>query len=355
MPEFGISDEKLMDLLGAKGGEGDSGAGDPEKAKKARATSQADKAMKQQKTAMTLQMKQIQLQKQQIQLSMLQKKQSQQGASGGGGGTGGIGGIAAGAALGIILVRSLRAVATNSMILNKSISFINKILGLLVDFILLPFLPLLIDSLINLTNAVIAFGDWWGSIVKEPGNLGTAGKNMASMSAVDIPMLVAQLAGALVGGIVGFLVGGPGGAILGAAIVSVVAGALVSLEYIAGDAFGQIIKDTFYPMGYNFMGWLRDQYETVKVVWESFSTWLGDSLKTLFTNLFAFISGLLEAIPGFKETRAVAKGVSDFAGGKPVGDVVVQISGTVFKDEIDLYNTIVGRLRQELFRWGVGS
>lgn len=63
----------------------------------------------------------------------------------------------------------------NSKIINTLDKEISKALGLLVDLILLPFLPLLVGAIVTLYMAVIAFGQWWNnvtSVLKKEGLLG---------------------------------------------------------------------------------------------------------------------------------------------------------------------------------------
>lgn len=319
--------------------------GDSEKADKAKVDRDLFKANKLKKDSLTLQIKQIQLDKEKIRLAMLQKRQQTQG-----GGIG-VGGVAAGTAMGIALIKSLRSVASSSMILSTTLNFINKLLGLLVDFVLLPFIQPLVDNLLNLANAIVTFSAWWDA--KFPQNPITnkgaeAGKAAVSGNLGFDPLqLTAQIAGALVGGIVGFLIGGPGGALIGAAIVSILSGSLVNWAYGAGA----VVSGFLYTLGYNFMKWLREQNENLRIALRGFLSWLYNGVIQIFTDMFNFIQGLLEKIPGYKESKAVAQGVKDFVGGKNIGDVIVQVSGTVFKDEVDLYQSIVSKLRTEIFRF----
>ena len=63
----------------------------------------------------------------------------------------------------------------NSKIINTLDKEISRALGLLVDLILLPFLPILIYGIVTLYMAILAFGKWWNdvtSIIKKEGLLG---------------------------------------------------------------------------------------------------------------------------------------------------------------------------------------
>jgi len=63
----------------------------------------------------------------------------------------------------------------NSKIINTLDKEISRALGLLVDLILLPFLPILIYGIVTLYMAILAFGKWWNdvtSVLKKEGLLG---------------------------------------------------------------------------------------------------------------------------------------------------------------------------------------
>jgi hypothetical protein len=86
----------------------------------------------------------------------------------GGGLGGGLGGAMAGGAAAagtFLLVMALKKATDQSKILGVVESSVGKALGLLIDLILLPFLPLIIWSIINLYNAIIAFGISWNAYV----------------------------------------------------------------------------------------------------------------------------------------------------------------------------------------------
>ncbi len=62
------------------------------------------------------------------------------------------------------LEATLNEAVQNSKIMNTLDREISKALGLLVDLILLPFLPLLVGAIISLYGAVIEFGKWWNNV-----------------------------------------------------------------------------------------------------------------------------------------------------------------------------------------------
>jgi hypothetical protein len=77
---------------------------------------------------------------------------------------GGVAGIAAGATL--ALVDALKESAKQSQILNMVTGTIAKALGLLIDLILLPFLPILVWGIVNLFRVILWLGNLWGGFVK---------------------------------------------------------------------------------------------------------------------------------------------------------------------------------------------
>lgn len=84
------------------------------------------------------------------------------------GGTGALGfGLVAGAAAaGVMnLVNVLKSMIKESQIISKFLGAFGKLMGTLIDLVLLPFLPILIYALIGLTTAVLAFGTWWNETI----------------------------------------------------------------------------------------------------------------------------------------------------------------------------------------------
>jgi hypothetical protein len=64
-------------------------------------------------------------------------------------------------ATGILLADAIKKMLKQSKIASTFLDHLSKAIGLLVDLILLPFLPLLIVALITLYTAIINFGKWW--------------------------------------------------------------------------------------------------------------------------------------------------------------------------------------------------
>lgn len=67
------------------------------------------------------------------------------------------------AALSMELIGSIRELTKQSKILSKVQESVNQAMGLLVDLILLPFIPLITWGIINLYKAILGFNDVWKS------------------------------------------------------------------------------------------------------------------------------------------------------------------------------------------------
>lgn len=82
------------------------------------------------------------------------------------------------------LTATLQESIDNSKIMKTLDEQISSALGLLVDLILLPFLPLLVGGIIQLYMAVIDFGKWWDNVtgvLKEEGLLGLIKLSLTAM------------------------------------------------------------------------------------------------------------------------------------------------------------------------------
>jgi hypothetical protein len=78
-------------------------------------------------------------------------------------------------AAGIALEKVMEAMVKESKILNTVMNFFNKTMGLLMDLILLPLLPILIWAMLGLVKAVLGFNSWWNSVwntIKKEGLFG---------------------------------------------------------------------------------------------------------------------------------------------------------------------------------------
>lgn len=216
-----------------------------------------------------------------------------------------------GLAIGFDIENLLQAGLASSQHIMMIGQVLTKSMGLLIDLILLPFLPLIVLFLMKVVKGVVAIGlfweknmkplidalmEWLGIKKKEGAKTGVevgaeAGKKMATPEGwgIDIPSLVAGIAGAIVGGIIGFLIGGPYAAALGAAVGSLITTTLTDFAYKLGSWAGRVA----YDAGFAFMGWLRTVYDGLVRIIGGFFTfgWIGDpwkSIKDIFYNFFGF-------------------------------------------------------------------
>jgi len=80
-----------------------------------------------------------------------------------------VGGLVAGGTAGgmLILADVIKDLTKQSKILGEVYSKVQESMGLLIDLILLPFLPLIASGLIFLYGAIVNFGKLWGDFVKD--------------------------------------------------------------------------------------------------------------------------------------------------------------------------------------------
>lgn len=94
----------------------------------------------------------------------------------GAGGAAAAGAVAGGVAAAImILADLLKQAIGKSKIISTVLQSVSDALGLLVDLILLPFLPALTMGIVSLYGAITSFGDWWKTVwdtIKEEGLIG---------------------------------------------------------------------------------------------------------------------------------------------------------------------------------------
>ena len=91
-----------------------------------------------------------------------QKKQKGSLAGAVGGGAAEAGAVAGGVAAGImILADAIKEATQQSKILTTIQETVGKALGLLVDVILIPFLPVIVWAIVNLYNSIMGFKNWW--------------------------------------------------------------------------------------------------------------------------------------------------------------------------------------------------
>jgi hypothetical protein len=212
----------------------------------------------------------------------------------------GMGATAGATAAGVlILVKVLKDMVMQSKIANTFLGTLNKLLGLLVDVILLPFVPILVAVLLGLTYAIMAFMSFW---LKLNGG-GSTGAGSTSNKAMNYLTMAAEIAGALVGAIVGALLGGGYGAIIGAAIGAIITAVLLGWAYQAGvdtgKALSLILGDWVYTAGLNFGALIvkagKDFGAWIIDLGAQFGQWLG-GIKNGFYDVVGVITGGIESV-----------------------------------------------------------
>ena len=249
-------------------------------------------------------------------------------------------------ATGVILAKAITKMVANSKILSTVFGTLNKLLGLLVDVILLPFLPLIMGGLLFLAEAIMGFSDWWQANFGNPDTTDTTpagggitkgdvnkGKQLAIDTfgvffGIDLPTILGlsggAIAGAIIGGLVGSLLGPQGailGAMVGAAVVGILGVGITNEAYKLGAIVGQTLSYAYYR-GYYFMQWLQDR-------WKEFGDWIGpywagieqgftDAINTIggFANwIIATFNGIMASIK-----NAIINGWNNIVGSLPGGE-----------------------------------
>lgn len=203
-------------------------------------------------------------------------------------------GIVAGvsAAITYKLLEAIQDMAKKSGILSKTFEFVGNILGLLVDLILLPFIPILAFAMISLVKVVMFLGKEWSKFLAwlfpkvdpktgEPEGQTEGQKNAPKVSdmltlvgidlskidlgndflnalkdsfgKIDLPTFFAGVAGIIIAGLVTALLiaagVSAGWAVVATAILAVlfvlITTALVKLAYQAGDDFAEAMRNIF--------------------------------------------------------------------------------------------------------------
>ena len=297
------------------------------------------------------------------------------------------------------LTKVLEEVLSQSKIMQALDKIIGQTLGLLVDLILLPFLPILIWVLKGLLAWVIDFGKWWNGFWKGDGKI-----------LLDALKVIAGYAGDLLKMAIDFSLK-PIGAFyeLGAGFLkwlwSIATGAPAAVD-IAFKAVGEV---------YDFLKWLWNIVTTAAGIaidflfkipglvgdllnwlWElgkgtvSFLSELGFSIPEPVKSILDWLMGIAGGVISF--TLDIAKSVTESAntavdwfkdilgfanggvvpgaageprivkahGGETIvpanqsgGTMSVSISGTLFRDEEEMYQRVFDRIRAELWRQNV--
>lgn len=169
---------------------------------------------------------------------------------------GGVAGVAAG--LTIKLIEEIQGWVKQSKILSMFMDTVGKAFGLLIDLILLPFLPILIWILIRLFQSVMWFGKVWKEYVDKlvvaltPKGLVEAltGKDTTEYTQEDLVSIILSILGGIFVGVAA----GIGAALLGLTVGwAVVAGVIVGL-IVAGIIY--YLTPKAYELGKQFGAWV---------------------------------------------------------------------------------------------------
>jgi hypothetical protein len=294
---------------------------------------------------------------------------------------------------------------SNSKIVATVMNTVGKALGLLVDLILMPFLPIIMYVLIKLFGAIIAFGkiwkDIWGSdIVKNfvagvlaldetirkliLGGIGfivdlalkTAGiiwdvlvwlwnsLKAGAGVAVDLAFGIIAGAGKLIYDFLSWLWDG-GKAIAKAAFEINFAffGAIAEsvfnvLQYLYkwfkfGASWGKFNLDFILGTGADLVKWLMQNFDRVV-------NFLNPTIeKVLPAGSTLQMQGTAYGGPGYTDTSNTILGGGVLSGSpRPQlqgggGNVILNVTGTLFKNEEDLYQKIADKLRRDQWRQNV--
>jgi hypothetical protein len=240
------------------------------------------------------------------------------------------------------LSTSLSAATKQSKILTMVLDTIQKAFGLLIDLILIPFVPLITWALINLFKAVMYLGRVWADFVKvafpslggkeqslgSPGGKGHAAAKDWGLDAL-IEIIAPVLVGLLIAAILVAIGVSAGWALIAGAIVALLTMYLVQKAYVAGEAFAAWLNvwlstvdaqlNHFYAVVGEFVSqvskavsdaiaFIVSIYENTKVIlgdifalWDGFINTIAGGLKAIANGFIALINailGSLRSLPG---------------------------------------------------------
>lgn len=251
---------------------------------------------------------------------------------------GGVAGVAA--ALTLKLIESINNWVKQSKIVGVFFDTVGKAMGLLVDLILLPFLPILIWVMITLFQSVINFGKLWReitvpltkaieAILNPPPSTGkysfagidwtkeTAGIAYAILAGiiVGITALIASgAAGTILAGIVTAIFTALGAIAASTASLIILAAIATAILAYLGWQLGLKIADFLYPAVVSFKGWLwsvgelLENWETdwnnnILTLWGNVPQWWEDNvagpLWNSLTKLETALEGVRDSIGNF--------------------------------------------------------
>jgi len=318
-----------------------------------------------------------------------------------------------------VAVKALTAVMQesleNSKILKTIDTEISKALGLLVDLVLMPFLPILVYGIIKLYEGVMDFGKWWKDVtgvLKKEGLLGLIKLSISS---------VLKFASGLVDNLLKFLFGDEKekkkaiDAFLNFLDPVFALSWMASIiEFIYGPGTAKMVKDSIVftltvamaELGRllgSLIGWIFGAGDVIEKTALDFTVNIPDPLKllgTVMNSILNFIFGentearkrieieieLFKSNPLDTAWKAIAglggaivsaiglggeappqlasggyvqeSGLAVIHKGETVvpagqGGINITINGTLFRDEEDMYQKVVDRIRGDLYRSNV--
>ncbi len=241
------------------------------------------------------------------------------------------------AAAGVIaLVKVIGDAISNSKILTTVLGTIGQALGLLIDVILLPFLPILITGIIWLYQGIMQFYKLWSTTVKTLGdalNKLTAALGTSSVGGIGSTAAGLALGGGLITTVVAAILTGLGAAILAspalAALALVVVGALTAAIILVltplAYKLGQVVGKMVYDAGYQFGGLVVSAGKAFGTFLSGIPTTISNALNGIWKTISDFFSNI-----GTMIVNAITSGINSSvgkAGGGAVNDVGNWLTG----------------------------
>ena len=244
------------------------------------------------------------------------------------------GGLAAGGIMALVSI--IGDAISNSKILTTILGTIGQALGLLIDVILLPFLPILVTGIIWLYQGIMQFYKLWSTTVKTLGdalNKLTAALGTSSVGGIGSTAAGLALGGGLITTVAAAILTGLGAAILAspalAALALVVVGALTAAIIVVltplAYKLGQVVGKMVYDAGYQFGGLVVSAGKAFGTFLSGIPTTISNALNGIGKTISDFFSNL-----GTMIVNAITSGINSSVGkigGGAVNDVGNWLTG----------------------------
>ena len=287
----------------------------------------------------------------------------------------GKGGKGMGTAGTLILYDILKKMLKQSKIISTVLDTLNKLLGLLVDVILLPFMPIIAFGLMALADGIMGLMDsplFKLTLGGTDADYGAVGKKIAEgLLGWFTPENVAFLAAALLTAIAGALVGLPALAVIGAAILTgIAAWFLANMAYIWGDKAAEILRNlgTWFSAS---VAWWKIEFQNWWTGAQELFGKIGTKLSSVWDSIYSGVVGFFDRIanlPIIKQALEIA-GVSttptitptgtSSAGGKYPGWEKTSTTNTSYTNNSTINNVGGGDwtniLKLPTEQWGGGG